>query len=134
MLYPASPEPVISSFRLPSYSTSEFKSEQGYRSSTLLSEVGSDAELVLNYEALTPSEAIDLIDFWNAVKGSHYRFRLPDEIYKLMAIARPDPSLPINLFLERFGMSPYWIAVEVPDIDLAVITIHNTRVRLRNVR
>ena len=134
MLYPASPEPVISSFRLPSYSTSEFKSEQGYRSSTLLSEVGSDAELVLNYEALTPSEAIDLIDFWNAVKGSHYRFRLPGEIYKLMAIARPDPSLSINLFLDRVGMSPYWIVVDVPEIDLAVITIHNTRVRLRNVR
>ena len=133
MLYPALPSPVIASFKLPSYSTSVFQSEQGYRSSTLLSQVGTGSELDLIYEAILPSEAIDLVRFWTASKGSHYKFRLPVEIYQLMAIAVPDTNLPTNLFLEEFGISPYWIITDAPSIALSVITIHDVSIKLQNV-
>jgi hypothetical protein len=134
MLFPASPLPVVSNFTPPDYSTSVFETNEKQRSSTLLSEVGSSSELTLVYDSLTPSEAIDLLRFWTAAKGTHFRFRLPREIYELMAIAIPDPSLDINLFLEEFNVSPFWTFAERPSIELSVLTIHNTQVRLRNAR
>lgn len=133
MIFPVPPLPVISNFVLPNFSRSEFQSGEGYRTSVLKSEVPTGAMLTLNYEGLFTSEAADLIRFWVACKGSHYKFRLPREIYELVAIAAPVQGF--NIFLEEFELSPYWILKgEAPTIELSVYSIHNLRLQIENVR